>query len=69
METRTPAEIGASLKAAVASKRNVRGIVEDMRALAAFPPVPALAETLLGALQALKPNKKAGEENKAIRQC
>lgn len=55
-----------SIKQLVASKRNVRGIVEKLRVLSAYGPID-LFTTLLGALQLLKADKKAGEENKAIR--
>jgi hypothetical protein len=61
-------EVASRIRSLVESKRNVRSIVEEMRVLSYHPPTPTLLTPLLGALQLLKANKKAGEENKAIRQ-
>ena len=67
---RTPAEAIAAVRLCVSSKRNARGLVEELRAVSLISwPAPPLFSSLLGALQALKANRKAGEENKAIRAC
>lgn len=61
--------IVANIKDLVHRKKNARGVVEDMRDVALYPPIPDLFDTLLAILQQLKADKKAGESNKAIRQA
>ena len=65
-----PSETVASVRSLVSSGRSARQLVEELRALALIAaPAPELFDTLLAALRQLKSNRKAGEENKAIRQC
>ena len=67
---RTPAEAIAAVRLAVSSKRSARALVEDLRAVSLISwPAPPLFASLLASLQELKANRKAGEENKAIRAC
>ena len=67
---RSPAELVAAVANAVAARRPARALVEDLRAAALVAaPAPPLFRALLNALQALKANRRAGEENKAIRHC
>jgi hypothetical protein len=59
-----------SVKAAVQQKKGARALVEALRGASLLAaPAPPLFPTLLAALQQLKCNKKAGEENKAVRHC
>jgi hypothetical protein len=70
MEDRSPAELVAAVGNAVSSRRPARTLVEDLRAAAVISaPAPPLFRVVLSALQQLKANRKAGEENKAIRHC
>ena len=60
----------AALQAMVQSKRisaAPREVVEELRQLSMHPPCPGALPALLGALRQLRANKKAGEENKIIR--
>ena len=67
---RSPAELIASVGNSVSSRRPARALVEDLRAVSVvFSPAPPLFRAVLNALQQLKANRKAGEENKAIRHC
>ncbi len=64
------AEAIAAVKAAVTAKKGARAIVEALRGAALLAaPAPPLFSSLLAALQQLKCNRKAGEENKAVRHC
>ena len=60
----------AAVRAAVTNKKGARAIVESLRGASLLAaPAPPLFPTLLAALQQLKVNRKAGEENKAVRHC
>ena len=66
----SPETILNAVKTAVQNKKGARAIVEALRGAALLvAPAPPLFPTLLAALQQLKCNKKAGEENKAVRHC
>jgi len=53
-----------------AQKKGARAVVEALREVAFLSaPAPPLFNSLLGLLQSLKCNRKAGEENKAVRHC
>ena len=63
-----PAELIANVR--TAHKRGIRAIVESLRDVALLAaPAPPLFPSLLGLLQTLRCNRKAGEENKAVRHC
>jgi hypothetical protein len=63
------AETIDALRQAVSKNKSIRSLVEEMRVLSLHSTlVPQLYSTMLGALQMIpKANKRAGEENKAIR--
>lgn len=58
-----------ALRQAVSKNKSIRSLVEELRVLSLHStPVPHLFSTMLGALQMIpRANKRAGEENKAIR--
>ena len=63
-----PAELVANVR--TAHKKGIRAIVESLREVALLSaPAPPLFPSLLSLLQTLRCNRKAGEENKAVRHC
>jgi hypothetical protein len=68
-DVRSAEEIFASVRDLIETKkcRSPRELVEELRLLSVFGAGPRLVDPISHALQLLKTNKKAGEENKTIR--